>query len=130
MNDVLRMLNESGLSAGELRLTPAFLAEIIRLVDANTINTSTGKALLEKVQTTGHAPGEIVQAEGLAQVSDSSAIRAVCAEVLAENAGQVDNYRKGKTSLIGWFVGQVMRKSQGKADPVLTRSILEELLNG
>ena len=130
MNDVLRMLNESGLSAGELRLTPAFLAEIIRLVDANTINTSTGKALLEKVQTTGRAPGEIVQAEGLAQVSDSSAIRAVCAEVLAENAGQVDNYRKGKTSLIGWFVGQVMRKSQGKADPVLTRSILEELLNG
>lgn len=130
MNDVLRMLNESGLSAGELRLTPAFLAEIIRLVDANTINTSTGKALLEKVQTTGHAPGEIVQAEGLAQVSDSSAIRAVCAEVLAENAGQVDNYRKGKTSLIGWFVGQVMRKSQGKADPVLTRSILEDLLNG
>ena len=130
MNDVLRMLNESSLSAGELRLTPAFLAEIIRLVDANTINTSTGKALLEKVQTTGHAPGEIVQAEGLAQVSDSSAIRAVCAEVLAENAGQVDNYRKGKTSLIGWFVGQVMRKSQGKADPVLTRSILEELLNG
>ena len=130
MNDVLRMLNESGLSAGELRLTPAFLAEIIRLVDANTINTSTGKALLEKVQTTGRAPGEIVQAEGLAQVSDSSAIRAVCAEVLAENAGQVDNYRKGKTSLIGWFVGQVMRKSQGKADPVLTRSILEDLLNG
>jgi aspartyl-tRNA(Asn)/glutamyl-tRNA(Gln) amidotransferase subunit B len=129
MNDVLRMLNESGLSAGELRLTPAYLAEIIKLVDANTVNSSTGKALLEKVQSSGRAPVEIVQAEGLAQVSDSSAIRSVCAEVLAESPEQVENYRKGKTTLIGWFVGQVMKKSRGKADPALTRSVLEELLS-
>jgi aspartyl-tRNA(Asn)/glutamyl-tRNA(Gln) amidotransferase subunit B len=129
MNDVLRMLNERGLAAGELRLTPEYLAEIIRLVDAGTINTSTGKALLEKVHASGLAPTAIVEQEGLAQVSDRDAIQAVCAQIIAENPGQVASYRGGKTGLMGWFVGQVMRSSGGKADPQLARSILEELLN-
>lgn len=129
MNDVLRMLNERGLSAGELRLTPAYLAELVRLVDAGTVNTSTGKALLEKVQASGLAPSAIVEQEGLAQVSDRDAIQAVVAQIIAENPGQVASYRGGKTGLIGWFVGQVMRSSGGKADPQLARSILEETLN-
>lgn len=128
MNDVLRMINERGLAAGELKLTPTFLVEIIRLVDAGTINISTGKALLEKVQESGRAPSEIVQAEGLAQVSDSDALRSLCQQVLQENPGQVEAYRKGKTTLIGWFVGQVMKHSRGKAEPQVTRALLEELL--
>ena len=129
MNDVLRMLNERGLAAGELRLTPAYLADIIQLVDAGTVNTSTGKALLEKVQDSGQSPDLIVEQEGLAQVSDRDAIQTVCAQIIAENPGQVASYRGGKTGLIGWFVGQVMRSSGGKADPQLARSILEEYLN-
>jgi aspartyl-tRNA(Asn)/glutamyl-tRNA(Gln) amidotransferase subunit B len=128
MNDVLRMINESGTAAGDLRLTPAYLAEIIKLVDANTINTSTGKALLDKVQQNGRPPSEIVQQEGLALVSDQDAIQVLSAEVLAENPEQVASYRNGKVTLIGWFVGQVMRKSRGKADPQLVRSTLERLL--
>jgi aspartyl-tRNA(Asn)/glutamyl-tRNA(Gln) amidotransferase subunit B len=128
MNDVLRMINELGATAGELRLTPGFLAEIIKMVDANTINASTGKTLLEKVQESGKSPAEIVQSEGLAKVSDQDAIRNVCAEVLAENPDQVASYKGGKVSLIGWFVGQVMKKMQGKADPQIARGILEELL--
>ncbi len=128
INDVLRMINESGLTAGELKLKPAYLAEIIKLVDANTINTSTGKALLDKVQQSGKSPNEIIQQEGLAQVSDQETIRGLCTEVLAENPEQVASYRNGKASLIGWFVGQVMRKSRGKADPQLVRSTLEDLL--
>ncbi len=128
MNDVLRMLNERGLTAAELKLTPAYLAEIIRLVDAGTVNTSTGKALLEKVEASGRAPAEIVEAEGLAQVTDADAIRAVCAEVVAENPAEVAKYRAGKTTLIGWFVGQVMRKTRGKADPNQAREILQSLL--
>lgn len=128
MNDVLRMLNESGKSATELRLTPQYLADILRLVDAGTINTSTAKALLQKVEESGRSPQAIVEAEGLAKVSDESAIRAVCQEVLAENPKEVESYRKGKVTLIGWFVGQVMKKMRGKADPTLARQILEELL--
>jgi len=70
----------------------------------------------------------IVETEGLAQVSDDSAIRAVCEEVVTENPGEVAAYRGGKEGLIGWFVGQVMRKMRGKADPKLAREILEEVL--
>ena len=128
MNDVLRMLNDQGLTAGQLKLTPQYLAEIVKLVDNNTVNTSTGKALLEKVQSSGKAPAEIVAAEGLAKVSDADAIRTICAQVLAENPDQAAAYKGGKVTLIGWFVGQVMRKMGGKADPTLARTILEELL--
>jgi aspartyl-tRNA(Asn)/glutamyl-tRNA(Gln) amidotransferase subunit B len=128
MNDVLRMINDSGVPADRLRLTPAYLAEIIKMVDAGILNTSTGKSLLEKVEKTGRAPGEIVQAEGLAKVSDSGAIHAAAAEVLAENPDQVAAYKNGKITLMGWFVGQVMKKMRGKADPQATKSALEELL--
>src|SRR5690606_27119824 len=92
MNDVLRMINEKSTTAGELRLTPVYLAEIIQMVDAGTINNSTGKALLDKVENSGRAPGEIVEAEGLSQVSDEDAIRQVAAEVLQENPEQVKTY--------------------------------------
>ena len=128
INDVLRMLNEAGQTAAHLRLTPAYLASIIRMVDSGTVNTNTGKALLEKVNASGKPPEEIVETEGLARVSDNSSIRAAVEEVISENPNEVINYRGGKTSLLGWFVGQVMRKTQGKADAQLARSILTELL--
>ena len=128
MNDVLRRINERGLSPESMRLTSAYLAEIIQLVDAGTVNLTTAKALLDKVEESGKAPAEIVAAEGLAKVSDDSAIRAVVAEVLAENPKEVAAYRGGKTTLMGWFVGQVMRKMRGKADAGIARSVLEELL--
>ncbi len=128
MNEVLRMLNERGLAAGQMKLKPAYLAEILKLVDAGTINMPTGKALLVKVEESGLAPGQIVEAEGLAKVSDEEPIRAACREMLAENPKEVGTYRGGKVTLMGWFVGQVMRKMRGKADPNVVRSVLEELL--
>ncbi len=128
MNDVLRMLNDAGLTAGQLQLTPAYLAELIKLVDAGTINVSTGKSLLEKIQTSGQSPAKIVQAEGLARVSDDAAIRAVVEQVLAESPNEVASYKSGKVTLMGWFVGQVMKKMRGKADPTLARQILEKML--
>jgi len=129
MNDVLRMLNDAGLTAGQLKLTPAYLAELIKLVDAGTINVSTGKMLLEKVQASGKSPADIVQAEGLGKVSDDAAIRAVCEQVLAESPNEVASYKSGKVTLMGWFVGQVMKKMRGKADPQLARQILEKMLS-
>lgn len=128
MNEVLRMLNESGKTADQLRLTPAYLADILKMVDACEINTSTGKTLLLKVEQSGSAPKALVEAEGLGLVSDDSAIRAICQEVISESSREVESYRGGKTTLIGWFVGQVMKKMRGKADPTLARKILEELL--
>jgi aspartyl-tRNA(Asn)/glutamyl-tRNA(Gln) amidotransferase subunit B len=128
INDVLRMINEMGTSAGDLSLTPIYLAEIIKLVDDGTINTNTGKSLLEKVENSKRSPLDIVKDEGLAKVSDTEAIRSVCEEVLADNPEQVESYKNGKTTLMGWFVGQVMKKSRGKADPNMTRKLLEEMM--
>ncbi len=129
MNDVLRLLRERGVSAGQLRLAPTDLAVIIRMVDQGTITTNTGKDLLAKVEDSGRRPEEIVDQEGLSQVSDEGALRALAQKVLAENPEQVAAYRAGKATLIGWFVGQVMRRSDGKADPQKTRQILDQLLS-
>lgn len=128
MNDVLRMLNEGGKSADKLKLSPAYLAEILKLIDSGVINNSTGKSLLVKVETSGKSPTQLVADEGLGKVSDDSAIRSVCQEVLAESPKEVASYRGGKVTLMGWFVGQVMRKMRGKADAALAKTILEELL--
>ena len=128
MNDVLRMLNENNLQAADLKLSPQYLAEIVKLVDARTINNSTGKSLLAFVQESGKSPAEIVKEKGLAQVSDASAIRKICEEIIAQNPKEVASYKGGKESLIGWFVGQVMRGMRGKADPNMARSIMLELL--
>ena len=128
MNDVLRMINEQALSPAQMKLTPIALAEILILVDKGSINISTGKGLLQKVQESGKAPGQIVADEGLGLVSDDSAIRALCEELLAESPNEVAAYKAGKVTLIGWFVGGVMKKSRGKADATLARKILEELL--
>jgi aspartyl-tRNA(Asn)/glutamyl-tRNA(Gln) amidotransferase subunit B len=128
MNDVLRLMNERNLTAEKLKIRPDHLAAIIKLVDEDTINTSTGRSLIDKVEDSGRTPQEIVAAEGLAQVRDTGAIRSLVAEILTENPEQVKKFREGKTALIGWFVGQVMRKSRGKADPQLAKDLLEELL--
>jgi aspartyl-tRNA(Asn)/glutamyl-tRNA(Gln) amidotransferase subunit B len=128
MNEILRMLNDRNLTADQLKLTPQYLADILKLVDANTINNSTGKGLIIKVEENGKAPSAIVESEGLAQVSDDSAIRAVCQKIMDANPNEVASYKGGKVSLIGWFVGQVMREMRGKADPQAARRIMEELL--
>jgi aspartyl-tRNA(Asn)/glutamyl-tRNA(Gln) amidotransferase subunit B len=128
MNDLLRLLNDTGQTAAALALTPAHLAELIALVDSQTITRQTAVALIPKVMTSGQAPQALVQAEGLAQISGDDAIRALAQTVIAENPGQVEAYRK-KPTLLKWFVGQVMRKSGGKANAAVTEKILSELLS-
>jgi aspartyl-tRNA(Asn)/glutamyl-tRNA(Gln) amidotransferase subunit B len=129
MNDVLRMINDRDLITDKMHLSPEHLADIIKMVDGGSINTSTGKSLIEKVEDTGQAPSEIVESEGLAKVSDEDAIREIIIGVIESNPDQVATYKGGKITIIGWFVGQVMKQSRGKADPQLTQSMLEELLS-
>ena len=129
MNDVLRMIRELGVNAGELKLLPDHLVEIINLVESKKITTNTGKVLLDRVEESGCSPGEIVEEEGLAQVSDEETLRTLVSGILANNPDQVATYRGGKTTVIGWFVGQVMRETQGKANPQVAQTILEELLS-
>jgi aspartyl-tRNA(Asn)/glutamyl-tRNA(Gln) amidotransferase subunit B len=128
MNDVLRMINEQNLPPAEIKLTPGFLAELIQLVDVGAINVTTGKALLQQVQDSGKKPAQLVEEQGLAQVSDEDAIRAVCQKVIDANPAEVEAYRAGKDTLMGWFVGQVMRETKGKADAKTAGNLLKELL--
>jgi len=128
MNDLMRLMNNQGKDASSLSLRPQDLAEIIKLVEAGKVNAATGKTLLEKVETTGRKASEIVASEGLGLVSDEGLLRQKIAEVLAEAPGEVAAFKAGKESLVGWFLGQVMRKMGGKADPKRSREILLELL--
>ncbi len=127
MNDILRVLNESGGSAAELTFTPAHLAETIKLVEAGTINRATGTALIAKVIATGRGPAEIIAAEGLAQISGDDALLALAQTVLDENPQQIKAYQK-KPALLKWFVGQAMRKSQGKANAQVIEQVFLKIL--
>ena len=128
MNDVLRLIRDRGINAGDLRLRPNHLAEIINLLDDKKITTNVAKDLLDKVQDSGESPRTIVKEEGLAQVSDEAALHSLAEQVLADNPDQVETYKGGKATVIGWFVGQIMKQSKGKANPQIVRQILESLL--
>ncbi len=128
MNDLLRLMNDLGKSAAELRLRPADLAEIIDMVESGKISPATGKALLKKVEESGEKPAEIVASEGLGLIGDEDALRSQIAAVLNESPNEVASFKAGKESLLGWFVGQVMRRTGGKADPKRTRELLLEML--
>ena len=129
MNDVLRIMRNDGLTAGQLRITPENLARLVEMVQAKTITNSTAKELLDRIQESGEDPEQIVARENLAQVSDEAQLRVVAAKIVAANPEQVETYRAGKTTVIGWFVGQVMKETGGKANPQVVKEVLESLLN-
>lgn len=120
------IVNELPEDAGDIAV--GNLIELLRLVEAGTIAHNTAKAIQGEVFETGVAPSHVVEREGLAQVSDTAKIAAAVAKVLEENTGKVEAYRSGKTGLIGFFIGQVVRSSGGKINPEIARSILEEQL--
>jgi aspartyl-tRNA(Asn)/glutamyl-tRNA(Gln) amidotransferase subunit B len=122
------MINGLNIRAGDLKLTPVYLAELIQMIDAGTINVNTAKELLLTIQEKGKSPQELVEQLGLSRVSDEAAIRRVIEQVLAESPQELASYRNGKLGLMGWFTGQVMKKMGGKADAAIARKILEELL--
>jgi len=134
MTEILRKLKpgsgdeERGFA--EIPVSPSSLAELIRLIDAGTISGKIAKDVFERMWTSGERPREIVEREGLTQVSDEGAIQSAIDEVIAANPGQVETYRKGKTTTLGWFVGQVMRKTGGKANPQLVNDLLKKALAG
>jgi aspartyl-tRNA(Asn)/glutamyl-tRNA(Gln) amidotransferase subunit B len=128
INDLSRMLNDLGKTAEQLMLKPDQLARIIEMVDKGQINAAIGKSLLKKAEESGLSPEEIVKKEGLGLIADSDALRSQIESILNGNPNEVASFRAGKESLMGWFVGQVMRSTGGKADPKRTRELLQELL--
>jgi aspartyl-tRNA(Asn)/glutamyl-tRNA(Gln) amidotransferase subunit B len=122
-------LNETNTDIRDSKLQPAHLADLIDLLHKGTISGRIAKELFDEVFQTGEMPSKIVQARGLVQISDEDALRAAARKVIAENPDVVAKYRAGKTSVLGFLVGQLMRETQGRANPNRAGEILREELN-
>jgi aspartyl-tRNA(Asn)/glutamyl-tRNA(Gln) amidotransferase subunit B len=126
--ELFRYLNESQTPIEQVQVTPAQLAELIGLVEAGTINLNTGKRVLAEMFKSGEPAQAIVAAQGLAQISDTSAIEAIVTKVLDANPAEVEKYLGGKETVLGFLVGQVMRESRGKANPNAVQEIMRRHL--
>ena len=128
MGDFFAMLNEKKISLEESPITPENLGKLVDLITSNVINGKTAKDVFALMAETGDAPDKIVEEKGLKQVTDTTAIEKVIDEVIAANPDNVAAYKAGKVALMGWFVGQVMKASQGKANPGVVNKILQQKL--
>ncbi len=127
--DLFGLLNEAGLELWESKITPAQLANLVTLIDSGKISGKQAKLVLQGMFETGDDPDKVVAEKGLEQVSDTGAIEAVVDEVIAENADAADKVRSGNLGTIGFLVGQVMKKSQGKANPQMVNELLRNKLS-
>jgi aspartyl-tRNA(Asn)/glutamyl-tRNA(Gln) amidotransferase subunit B len=130
MGGIAAYLNTEKLAIAEIALKPIILAELINLVEDGTISNNIAKEILPELLSQGGSAKELVERKGLIQISDSSQLEAIIDEVIAGNPKELEQYRNGKTKLQGFFVGQVMKKTSGRADPKLTNQILNKKLNG
>ena len=128
MGDVLRILNDQHISASELSVPPSHLAELLGLVEEGTISGTMAKTVFEKMLQSGEPPRQIVEAEGLVQISDTDRLEVIAREIIERSPGEVARYRAGRVQLLGWFVGQLMRETKGKADPRLANEIFGRAL--
>jgi aspartyl-tRNA(Asn)/glutamyl-tRNA(Gln) amidotransferase subunit B len=128
--DIAAHVNANRLSIAELPLKPAQLAEMVQLIEAGTISGKIAKDLLPELLEKGGSVAAIVEARGLGMISDPAAITAIVDELLAAHPEEVEAFRGGKTKLQGFFVGQLMKRTGGRADPKLANRILSEQLKG
>ena len=128
--DIAAHVNANRLSIAELPLKPAQLAEMVQLIEAGTISGKIAKDLLPELLEKGGSVAAIVESRGLGMISDPAAIAAIVAELLAAHPEEVEAFRGGKTKLQGFFVGQLMKRTGGRADPKLANRILSEQLKG
>ena len=128
VQNLAAVMNERGISSEHLTLQPERFAEVILMVDDGTISITAGKQVLEEMIASGRSAAEIVQEKGLRQVSDVSALEGWIAETIAENPGPVEQFRSGKEGVIGFLVGQVMKKSGGSANPKAVGDLMRERL--
>ncbi|MGN0905306.1 MAG: Asp-tRNA(Asn)/Glu-tRNA(Gln) amidotransferase subunit GatB [Alphaproteobacteria bacterium] len=130
MGDLFATLNKQGLTIAESPVSPENLGKMVDLINNNTISSRIAKDVFVFMVEEGKDPETIVEEKGLKQVTDTSAIEKIIDEVIAANPDKVAEYRSGKDKLIGWFVGQTMRASQGKANPGLLNELLKKKLAG
>ncbi|MBC7229399.1 MAG: Asp-tRNA(Asn)/Glu-tRNA(Gln) amidotransferase subunit GatB [Actinobacteria bacterium] len=128
MGELSAYLNAKGMEIGEVPVTPAQLAAMIKLVEKGTISGKIAKSVFEEMLESGRDAEEIVAERGLTQISDQGELEAVVEEVVKENPGVVEDFRKGKEKAVSFLVGQVMRKTRGRANPQLVNELLQRRL--
>jgi aspartyl-tRNA(Asn)/glutamyl-tRNA(Gln) amidotransferase subunit B len=129
MGDLLRLLKEDDKEVEQSPLSPRQLAEMLKLIKDGTISGKIAKTIFEEMYKTGKGAGEIVNEQGLVQITDQGAVEQAVARVLQEHPKEAEAYKKGKEKLFGFFVGQVMKATQGKANPQLVNEILKKRLS-
>jgi aspartyl-tRNA(Asn)/glutamyl-tRNA(Gln) amidotransferase subunit B len=129
LGELTRELNASGKSAAESLLTADDLAELIKAGESGRINNSQAKEVLTEMFATGKTADEVITEKGFEQVSDTEAIERIVDEVISNNQNQLEAFRGGNEKLFGFFVGQVMKASQGKANPKVVNDILRRKLS-
>ena len=128
MGDLSRLMNLAGQDITSARFTPAHMVELIDLIDAGALSVTMGKTVLEEAFERGDPPGKIVEARGYAQISDASVVETAVTQALEANPKAVEDYLSGKESAAGFLVGQVMRLTQGQANPGVVQQLVKEKL--
>jgi len=128
MGDVLRFLNEDKRDIKECPILPRSLAEMILIIEAGTISGKMAKDIIVEMYRTGKPPKTIIEEKGMVQITDEAALEKTIAGVIAANPTQLEQYRAGKEKLFGYFVGQVMKATEGKANPQLINELLKKML--
>lgn len=130
LGSFMRELNQRGLSVAQSTLRPEAVAELARIIDEGLISAKIGNDIFSEIFEKGAMPEAFVKERGLIQVSDSGAIEEAVDRAIAENPAEAEAFRSGKTKLLSFFVGQVMRATKGKANPALVNDLLNKKLGG
>ena len=127
--ELLAVLNEKELTVSEIKIKPDHIAELVNSIHDGKISGKQAKEVFAEMLESGEMPSAIIKAKGMEQVSDTSAIAAIVDSVIAENPKAVEDFKNGKTNVLGWLTGQVMKKSAGKANPGTATALVKEKLS-
>jgi aspartyl-tRNA(Asn)/glutamyl-tRNA(Gln) amidotransferase subunit B len=130
MGDLLRELKRDEREIDQCPVTPKHLAEMLSMIKEGTISGKIAKDVLEEMYRTGEYPVDIVKEKGWVQIQDQGEIEQAIERVVEANPKQVEDYRKGKEKIFGFFVGEVMKQTKGKANPKLVNELLRKKLKG
>jgi len=128
MSEMMRMLSATGIEIGQVKITPAALADLVKLVEAKTINQPAAKEVFAVLFEKGGDPNQIVKEKGLVQVSDTGALQGMVDQVIKEHDRSVQDFKAGKEAALQFLIGQVMRISKGKANPQIAKELLTKTI--
>ena len=129
LTELLAKLNEEKKTISDVNITPAHISELVNAIDSKKISSAQGKIVFAKMLETAKMPSQIIKEEGMEVVSDNNAIEAIVDKVISANEKAVSDFKSGKTNVLGWLVGQVMKESHGKANPAMATKLVEKKLS-